>query len=86
MKPSFAMVLTMFGDRVALDGVYGREARRKDRRFAYNMFRAVHGLLDRGLIKAHPIKSMEGGWAGVITGVDMIRSQAMSGYKLVYRV
>ncbi|KIN06915.1 hypothetical protein OIDMADRAFT_139674 [Oidiodendron maius Zn] len=86
VTPSFAMVLTMFGDKVDLDGVYGREARPGDRRFASHTWAIVQRLLDRGLIQAHPVREMEGGWAGVIKGVDMIRSQAMSGYKLVYGV
>ena len=86
VTPSFAMVLTMFGRKVALDGVYGREARPADRTFATHMFAVLQGLMDRGLLRAHPVKSMGGGWNGVIRGVEMIGKQTMSGYKLVYPV
>ena len=86
VNPSFAMVLTMFGRKVALDGVYGREARPADRTFATPMFAVVQELMDRGLMRAHPVKAMGGGWDGVIKGVEMIGKQTMSGYKLVYRV
>lgn len=80
------MVLTIFGRKVALDGAYGGEARPEDRKFGAHLFAAVQALLDRGLIGLHPFKAMSGGWSRVIKGVDIIRSQAPSGYKLVYLV
>ena len=86
VEPSWLMVLTIFGRKVALDGVYGRDARPDDRRFGAKVFEAVQKLLDSGLIDPHPVKSMPGGWNGVMQGVDTIRSQAMSGKKLVYSV
>ncbi|KAH7322431.1 chaperonin 10-like protein [Stachybotrys elegans] len=86
VKPSWVMVLTIFGRKVALDGEYGREANPEDRRFGAEAFAAVQALLDRGLIQTHPIKSLTGGWEGVLDGVDKIRSQAQSGCKLTYVV
>lgn len=80
------MVLTIFGHKVALDGEYGRDARPEDRAFGALAFAAVQSLLDSGLIEAHPVKVQDGCWEGVIRGVDIIRSQAMSGQKLVYPV
>ena len=80
------MVLTIFGRKVALDGVYGRDAKPDDRRFGAKVFEAVQKLLDSDLIDPHPVKSMPGGWNGVMKGVDTIRSQALSGQKLVYTV
>lgn len=29
--------------------------------------------MDQGLIKAHPVRTMEGAWADVVQGVDTIR-------------
>lgn len=84
--PSWVMVLTIFGRKVALDGEYGREARPEDRQFGAQAFAAVQALLDRGLINTHPVKAQAGGWEGVVEGVDIIRTQALSGYKLVYSV
>ncbi|KAL8760020.1 MAG: hypothetical protein Q9199_000335 [Rusavskia elegans] len=86
IKPSWVMVLTVFGRKVALEGEYGRAARPQDRRCGAQAFSAVQVLLDRGLIQTHPVKVMPGGWEGVMKGVDIIRSQAMSGQKLVYSV
>lgn len=86
VEPSWVMVLTIFGRKVALEGEYGRDARLEDRRFGAEAFAAVQSLLDRGLIDTHPVKIMPGGWQGVVRGVDTIRSQALSGHKLVYSV
>ncbi|KAF7502832.1 hypothetical protein GJ744_005011 [Endocarpon pusillum] len=86
VEPSWVMVLTIFGRKVALDGEYGRDARPQDRRFGGQAFAAVQALLDRELIDTHPVKAMPGGWEGVVQGVDIIRTQALSGHKLVYSV
>lgn len=86
IDPSWLMVLTIFGRKVALDGVYGRDARPGDREFGAHLFATVQPLLDRGLMTTHPIKVAGEGWNGVMKGVDMIRSQAQSGQKLVYLV
>ncbi|KAI1341804.1 cytochrome P450 [Xylariaceae sp. FL0016] len=86
IDPSFAMGLTLFGKKVALEGVYGREAQPLDRKMAREMFPQVQKLVDDGLFWTHPVKSMDGGWDGVMQGVDIIRKQTMSGCKLVYAV
>jgi hypothetical protein len=86
VRASWLMVLTMFGRRVALDGEYAREASPADRALSANIFAATQTLLDAGRIDAHPVKLLDGSWAGLIKGVDMIRTGAVSGQKLVVRV
>ncbi|KAF3764980.1 GroES-like protein [Cryphonectria parasitica EP155] len=86
IEPSFCMAMTLFGKKVALDGIYGREAQPQDRQMANDMFPQVQKLMDDGLFSTHPVKSMDGGWAGVIRGIDLVRAQTSSGYKLVYAV
>ncbi|KAL9598444.1 MAG: hypothetical protein Q9219_004480 [cf. Caloplaca sp. 3 TL-2023] len=86
VEPSWIMATTMFGQEIALDGEYAREARPEDRRFTAEAFAAVQSLLERGFIDVHPIKRMQGGWEGVVKGVDLIRNQALSGQKMVYAV
>ncbi|KGO65249.1 Polyketide synthase, enoylreductase [Penicillium italicum] len=86
IEPSWVMVLTIFGRKVALDGVYGRDARPEERVFGAQLFKEVQNLLDCGLIDPHPVKALPGGWEGVIEGVDKIRNETLSGYKLVYPV
>jgi len=86
VRASCLMVLTMFGRRVALDGEYAREASAADRTLSAKIFAATQTLLDTGHIKSHPVKVLPGSWAGVMQGVDMIRTGAVSGEKLVVRV
>lgn len=86
IEASWIMVLSIFGRKVALEGEYGRDAKPKDRQFGSMAFGAVQSFLDRGLIDTHPVKVMPGCWEAVMEGVDTIRSQALSGQKLVYPV
>ncbi|KAL6716649.1 hypothetical protein ACLMJK_006217 [Lecanora helva] len=86
VRPSWVMALTVFGRKVDLEGEYGREARPGDREFAGRAFGVVEGLLGRGLVESHPVRVMEGGLEGVIEGVERIRSQNLSGQKMVYPV
>lgn len=86
VAPSWVMALSVFGHEVALDGEYGRAASPEDRESSVQAFSAFQALLNRGLVNAHPVKAMPGGWQGVVGGVDTIRSTAMSGQKLVYSV
>ena len=83
---SWLMVLSVFGKKVALNGVYGRDAQPKDYEFAKGLFKITQKLLDKGEITPHPVKLMRGGWEGIMKGVDIIRNQDLSGQKLVYRV
>ena len=80
------MPLTIFGRKVALDGVYGRDAKPEHRRFGAEVYVAVQELLDRGLIETYPVRVMPGGWEGVRNGVNLVCQQAHSGYKMVYVV
>lgn len=83
---SWLMVLTIFGREVALEGVYGREARPEDRKFGKQLFESVQKRLDEGRFRPHPVKVSNGGWEGVMEGVEMVRNHEMSGQKLVYAV
>jgi NADPH:quinone reductase-like Zn-dependent oxidoreductase len=84
IEPSWLMSLAIFGRKVDLKGEYAREARAENRTVGARMYAGVQALLDQGLIDPHPIKLMPGGWTGVLQGVDIIRKQPPSGYKLVY--
>lgn len=83
---SWIMGLTLFGRKIALDGEFYRDARPEDRVFGAKAFSIVEDLLHRGMIDLHPVKLMPGAWEGVMRGVDIIRSAALSGYKLVYKI
>lgn len=86
IQPSWFMATQIFGEDIAMDGVYGRKANLDDRVFGTEAFLAFQFLLDGGLVSAHPVKSMPGGWEGVMRGVTSMRSSPPSGYKLAYKV
>lgn len=86
IQPSWFMATQIFGEDIAMDGVYARTANLEDRAFGTKAFLAFQSLLDRGLVNAHPVKSMPGGWDGVMRGVTSMRSSPPSGYKLAYTV
>lgn len=86
IEPSWFMATQIFGEDIDMDGVYGRKANLEDRAFGTKAFLAFQSLLDRGLVDAHPVKSMPGGWEGVMRGVTSMRSAPPSGYKLAYKV
>ncbi|KAA8642696.1 uncharacterized protein ATNIH1004_009448 [Aspergillus tanneri] len=86
VRASWLMVLTMFGGCVALDGEYACEASAADRALSATIFAATQTWLDNGRIKSHPIRVLDDSCAGVIQGVDIIRTGAISGQKLVVRV
>lgn len=86
VRASWLMVLTMFGGPVALDGEYERAASSADRTLSAAVFAATQVLLDKGLIKTHPEKVIGGGWDGILQAIDVIRTGAVSGHKLVVRL
>ncbi len=86
IQPSWFMATQIFGEDIAMDGVYARTANPEDRAFGAQAFLAFQTLLDRNLIKSHPVKSMPGGWEGVVKGVTSMRSTQPSGFKLTYKV
>lgn len=86
VEPSWLMVLTIFGPKVACDAEYARDARPQERLVGAQAFSAVQPLLDRSLIDPHPVEAMAGSWNGVVQVVDLIRKQSLSGPKLVYSV
>lgn len=86
VQPSWFMAPTLIGVEVDMHGEFARKARPEDRTFGANAFEAIQSLLDRGLVNTHPVKVMSGAWEGVVRGVDTIRSEPPSGYKLVYPV
>ncbi|OKL63919.1 hypothetical protein UA08_00471 [Talaromyces atroroseus] len=88
VKMSWIMMLTIFGERVALDGVYGRDAQPGDYEFGKKLFGKMQRLLDQGedIVRTHPVQLMGGRWEGVVKGLDLIRASELSGRKLVYSI
>ncbi|KAI1822641.1 alcohol dehydrogenase GroES-like domain-containing protein [Xylaria intraflava] len=79
----WVMSLSMFGESVALDGVYGRPAIPADRQFAAEWYLTAEKLIADGLLKPPPFHAREGGLAAVQQGIADIRERKTRG-KLVY--
>lgn len=46
----------------------------------------VQSVLDKGLIKTHPVQEVAGQWEGIIDGLAMLLRGEVRGHKLVVRV
>jgi aspyridone synthetase trans-acting enoyl reductase len=86
VKPSWIIGYTIYGRPINWKRPFKREARPQDREFARHWYPVAQELLDKGLIKTHPLREEKGGLAGVIDGADRSRKSQVSGAKLVYRI
>ena len=48
--------------------------------------RRLRERLDAGELKNHPAQVMQGGFEGILEGIEMIRRKEVNGFKLVYPV
>lgn len=79
----------MWGARVQLgpdESVYSRPANDDKLQATVAWAREIQGLLDRGLIKHHPFKEVEGKWCGIIKGLEMLQTGNVRGQKLVVKL
>lgn len=79
----FVMVLEMFGERVQLEGEYGRDPNPERYKAAAVWFKQFQSLLDEGKIVAHPTEVLTGGFDGVFEGLQRLKTGSVSGKKLV---
>lgn len=76
---------TSFGEPFTQFGVH-TPVIPEDVAFARKNYELAQELLEKGLIKPHPVRLGEGGWEGVLGGIDQLRKGLVSGVKLVYSV
>jgi hypothetical protein len=48
--------------------------------------REMQFLVDRGLVKCHPVRELEGGWQAILDGLDLLRAGRVRRQKLVVRI
>lgn len=85
----FVMGYEVFGREIRLPGGYGRrgEMGQEWRRAAGRWRGEMQKLLDGGLVRAHPVEMVRGGWErGVVEGLERLRKREVRGRKLVVRV
>ncbi|PYI06700.1 GroES-like protein [Aspergillus sclerotiicarbonarius CBS 121057] len=81
----FILVYTTLGEAFNF-GDLPFPAKPEDFAHAKNFTKVAQALLDQGKIKAHPPKVGKDGLRGVLKGIDLLRTNKVSGAKLVYNV
>jgi NADPH:quinone reductase-like Zn-dependent oxidoreductase len=74
----------MLGQEIAWPAPYGRPANPEAKAFCIEWTRTLQTLLDRGLIRTHPLLVRDTGLEGALEGVADIRAQRISGRRLIY--
>ncbi|GKZ30066.1 hypothetical protein AbraIFM66950_007674 [Aspergillus brasiliensis] len=86
IQPEWIHSATIFGEDVQLAGSYHRTARPRDREFAIEWARHCTQLLARGALQTHPLQVQKGGLPRIVGDLPLLRSNQISGRKLVYPV
>ncbi|PWY76061.1 putative zinc-binding dehydrogenase family oxidoreductase [Aspergillus sclerotioniger CBS 115572] len=83
VEPTFVMGSAIIGNEIPLGNGYGSEADPEKRRFGIQYYRQIQSLLDSKRLKSHPIRVVEGGWQGILDGLELLKSRTLSAQKLV---
>ncbi|KAL4878766.1 putative zinc-binding oxidoreductase ToxD [Aspergillus karnatakaensis] len=81
----YTLGYTAFGEEKQF-GTVRFEASKEDREFAERFWELSRGLLERGVVRTHPVSVRPGGLQGAVEGLEAMRKGEVSGEKLVYRV
>ncbi|PYH42433.1 zinc-binding alcohol dehydrogenase family protein [Aspergillus saccharolyticus JOP 1030-1] len=83
VEPTFIMGSAIIGKEIPLGNGYGSEADPGKRQFGIQYYRQIQRLFDTQRLKSHPITVVEGGWQGVLDGLELLQSRTLSAQKLV---
>lgn len=61
------------------------EASTENKEFMVSFYRFVEGFLQDGRLQSMPVEKREGGLAGVLEGISLVRNGGVRGKKLVYK-
>jgi NADPH:quinone reductase-like Zn-dependent oxidoreductase len=86
IKPNWILGSVSKGLGSAWPAPYGREPEPKALAFAEELLNQSQKHLDLGEIRNHPARVQPGGFVGVLDGIESIRRNEVSGFKLVYLV
>ncbi|KAF4810905.1 Trans-enoyl reductase [Colletotrichum siamense] len=77
---------TMIGKPIAWKPPFDKAVDPAIKKFGARFFRTAQLLLDKGLLKAHPLHILDGGLRSVLEGMDLLKSKTISGKKIVCRL
>ncbi|KAF9252041.1 hypothetical protein LCP9604111_2037 [Penicillium roqueforti] len=83
VKKEMIVGLAASGKEIALADGYERPANPRLRAESAHFFQSVQRLLDQGRFKPHPVRLLPGRFAGILEGLEILRSKKTSGEKLV---
>ncbi|KAI0378987.1 zinc-binding dehydrogenase family oxidoreductase [Hypomontagnella monticulosa] len=83
VKAAFPIAYEIFGEDIQLSGGYERKGNKKTRADAVNWFNMLQSLLNEGKLRTHPLQVLTGGLDRILEGLDLLKSGAVSGKKLV---
>ncbi|OAA40810.1 Alcohol dehydrogenase superfamily, zinc-type [Beauveria brongniartii RCEF 3172] len=86
VKPDWILGSTVKGRGSMWPAPYGREPDSDARSFCEDLYAAAQTRLDAGQLKNHPAQAMQGGFEGILEGIEMIRRKEVNGFKLVYEI
>ncbi|TLD09082.1 uncharacterized protein PgNI_07988 [Pyricularia grisea] len=83
IKVFFALGMALLGHRLDLAYGYEREEDPEMRAFGIGWYKVLQKLLYQGKLRPHPLRELEGGFEGILKGVQMVKNKEVSGQKLV---
>ncbi|KAL6706946.1 hypothetical protein ACN47E_004896 [Coniothyrium glycines] len=84
IEPDWILATRIAGGASAWPAPYGCEPEPRLRQLAVPIFAVIERLVQEGRILSHPVRAEEGGYEGLIKGVQIVRKGGLSGQKLVY--
>ncbi|KAL3471726.1 chaperonin 10-like protein [Aspergillus californicus] len=87
VKVKEVMGFQVLGVDITLGGsTYTRPADQKLMDIGMLWAREMEVLMEGGSVRPHPLREVEGGWEGIIRGLEMLRKGEVRGEKLVVRI
>lgn len=65
---------------------YGRPPNKEDGVYGEKLWAVAQQLIDKGQLKHHPVRVLEGGLEQVLVGMEMVRRKKFKGEKCVVRL
>lgn len=84
IKGDWVLQMEVLGKKIGWPAPFGRDVSEETRQWASDWFQMVQKLLNDGSLQTHPVRVMPEGFQGIRDGMDLLRSNKVSGAKLVY--
>ncbi|KAL8335869.1 hypothetical protein RB598_009860 [Gaeumannomyces tritici] len=83
VRPDWVLGPMMIGKPISWRPPFDKAVDPAVKELGARFFRTAQELLDRGLLKAHPLHVLRGGLPSVVEGLELLRSKKMSGKKII---